>query len=54
MLLGTVLGALAGYLYYHQVGCNGGTCPITSRPFNSTLFGAVMGGLLLSTFKKDK
>ena len=33
------------------VGCTGGTCPITSSPVNSTLWGAVMGGLLLNLFK---
>ena len=48
-LLGAALGALGGYLYWYFVGCADGTCPITSSPLNSTLWGAVMGGLLLST-----
>jgi phage shock protein E len=43
---GILLGALAGYLYYREVGCASGTCAITSRPLNSTLYGAVMGYLL--------
>lgn len=54
LLLGAVMGAIGGYLYYYFVGCASGTCPITSKPFNSTLYGAMMGGLLLSTFKKEK
>lgn len=54
LLLGAVMGAIGGYLYYYFVGCASGTCPITSKPFNSTLYGAMMGGLLLSTFKKGK
>lgn len=45
-LLGAALGALGGYLYWYFVGCADGTCPITSSPLNSTLWGAVMGGLL--------
>lgn len=49
---GMVAGAVAGYLYYHFIGCNSGTCLITSRPVNSTLYGAVMGGLLLSMFER--
>ena len=52
IIIGLVIGAVGGYLYYHYVGCSSGTCPITSRPLNSTLYGAVMGGLLLSMFKK--
>jgi len=53
-IIGIVAGAIAGYLYYYFVGCSGGTCAITSRPVNSTLYGAMMGGLLLNTFKADK
>lgn len=51
-LLGILIGAIAGYAYYHFVGCASGTCAITSKPVNSTLYGAIMGGLLLSSFKK--
>ncbi|MEL5894109.1 DUF6132 family protein [Bacteroides sp. GD17] len=46
VLLGVVVGAVAGYLYWRYVGCTTGSCPITSSPVNSTLWGAVMGGLL--------
>lgn len=53
-LIGIVLGAMGGYAYYHYIGCMSGTCPITSQPLNSTLYGAMMGGLLLNTFKKEK
>jgi hypothetical protein len=52
--LGIALGAIAGYIYYLQIGCVSGTCMITSSPLNSTLYGAMMGGLLLNTFQKDK
>ncbi len=49
---GMIAGTVAGYLYYHFIGCNSGTCLITSQPVNSTLYGAVMGGLLLSMFDR--
>lgn len=52
-LAGIALGAVAGYAYYHYVGCASGTCAITSNPVNSTLYGALMGALLLNTFEKD-
>ncbi|HET7117354.1 MAG TPA: DUF6132 family protein [Hanamia sp.] len=51
--IGVILGVIGGYLYYHFVGCNSGTCAITSKPLNSTLYGALMGGLLLNIFKKE-
>lgn len=53
-IIGVILGAIGGYLYYHFVGCNSGTCAITSKPLNSTLYGALMGGLFLNIFKKEK
>ena len=53
-IVGIIIGAIAGFLYYHFVGCTSGTCPITSRPLNSTLYGALMGGLLLNMFEKEK
>jgi hypothetical protein len=45
--IGIVLGAIGGYAYYYFVGCASGTCAITSKPLNSTLYGMFMGGLLL-------
>jgi len=54
MIIGIVLGAIAGFLYWKLVGCNSGTCMITSKWHNSTAYGAVMGGLFLSMFKKEK
>jgi hypothetical protein len=53
LLAGIVLGAVAGFLYWKLVGCNSGTCLITSKWHNSTAYGALMGGLLFSIFKKE-
>ena len=41
------LGALGGYLYYDFIGCNNG-CAITGNPFTSTLYGAVVGAVLVN------
>ena len=53
VIVGVIVGAIGGYLYYVNIGCATGTCPITSKPLNSTLYGALLGGLLLSNFKKS-
>ena len=41
-LLGIVAGMVGGYLYWRYVGCSTGTCPITSSPVNSSIWGAAM------------
>ena len=53
-LIGIVLGGILGYAFYHFIGCNTGTCAITSKPINSSVYGMVMGYLILSTFEKTK
>lgn len=53
-IIGIVVGATGGFLYYHFVGCNSGTCAITSKPINSTVYGGLLGGLLFNVSKKEK
>ena len=50
--VGVVLGGIAGYAYYYFIGCSSGQCAITSKPLNSTVYGMVMGGLVLDLFNK--
>jgi hypothetical protein len=56
-LIGATVDALAGYpdsyRDWQQVGCASGSCMITSKPINSTLYCAVMGSLLFGMFKKE-
>ncbi len=52
-LSGAVVGAIAGYLYWQQVGCSSGNCVITSKPFNSSIYGAILGALLFGMFKRS-
>jgi hypothetical protein len=52
-LIGIGFGAIAGFLYWKFVGCTSGTCMITSKPINSSLYGALMGYLVAGIFKKE-
>lgn len=52
ILIGLLLGAIAGYVYYAIYGCELG-CAITGNPFISTAYGAIMGGLLIGSFSKE-
>jgi phage shock protein E len=51
LVIGILLGGLGGYLYYHFIGCASGTCAITSKPLNSSIYGMVLGGLLSDFLK---
>lgn len=53
-LIGVLAGGILGYAYYHFIGCSSGTCAITSKPINSTLYGMVLGYLILTSFEKTK
>lgn len=52
--LGAITGALAGFLYWKYVGCLTGSCAITSNPFRSTIYFAIMGALLFGMFAKEQ
>jgi hypothetical protein len=47
-----VLGSILGYSYYYFIGCNSGSCPITSNPYISTIYGAFLGLILAIPSKK--
>lgn len=51
-ILPVIIGAALGYAYYHFIGCNSGTCPITSNPYISTVYGAVVGLIFAIPSKK--
>lgn len=53
-ITGIALGAVGGFLYYYFVGCSTGTCPITSNPYISIVYGAVLGYLFSDLFKKKE
>ncbi|MBN2728648.1 MAG: hypothetical protein JXR53_05440 [Bacteroidales bacterium] len=52
-VIGMLLGAVAGYIYYIKIGCTSGSCPITSNPYSTLAWGLIIGWLLGDTFYKD-
>ena len=52
LIIGVALGALGGFAYYRFIGCASGTCPITSNPFISTLYGALIGVFASGAFSR--
>ena len=50
IIIGIILGGGLGFGWYKLVGCSTGTCPLTSNPVISTIFGAVFGALLATSF----
>ena len=53
-IIGILVGGILGFGYYYFIGCNSGSCAITSKPFNSSAYGMVMGYLMFSVFEKSK
>lgn len=45
-------GLIGGYLYYYYIGCMSGSCPITSNPYISTIYGGIIG--LIFAFPNKK
>ncbi len=46
LFVGIVIGGVIGFAWHKLVGCSGGACPITSNPYISIMWGAIMGALL--------
>ncbi len=42
-IAGAVVGAGLGFAFYKFVGCSTGTCPLTSNPWISSIYGAILG-----------
>jgi len=42
----TAIGAILGFAYYYFIGCKTGSCPITSSPAISILYGSTAGFIL--------
>jgi hypothetical protein len=48
-IIGALIGGIAGFAYYKFIGCSTGTCPITSNPWSSTIYGMLMGTMVGSS-----
>lgn len=51
-ILSIFAGAGLGFAYYYFIGCNSGTCAITSSPYISTAYGGLIGFLFTFPSKK--
>ena len=51
---GVAVGAVAGALYSHYVGCLTGSCPLTSNPLMTAVLGAILGASLLAPAQAPK
>lgn len=51
-LAGLLIGIIGGFAYYKFVGCTSGGCAITSNPWLTMLWGALMGYLIGDMFRK--
>ncbi|MBP1768867.1 MAG: hypothetical protein H6P98_2982 [Candidatus Aminicenantes bacterium] len=51
IIIGAVAGGIVGFLYYRFIGCRSGACIITGNPYISTIYGAVLGGLVANLLK---
>lgn len=43
IILGALTGSILGVLYWEFIGCNGGSCPLTSNPYKTVLIFTIMG-----------
>ena len=50
IIIGAAVGGASGFAYYKLVGCSTGSCPLTSHPLASSLYGMVLGALVAGTF----
>ena len=50
IIIGALVGGGLGFAYYKFVGCSTGTCPLTSNPIISSLYGMVVGALVAGSF----
>ena len=46
IIIGITVGGLIGFGIYKIIGCSTGACPITSNPWISTIYGAILGLLI--------
>lgn len=51
IIIGAVAGGIVGFLYYRFIGCRSGVCIITGNPYISTIYWAVIGGLIANLLK---
>lgn len=51
LILGVVIGGGLGFASYKFVGCSTGACPLTSNPWVSSIYGAILGLMVAGSFR---
>ena len=54
MIIGALVGAVLGFLQYTYIGCSSGLCPLSTHPWGSTIFGALIGFMVITLLDADK
>ncbi len=50
LIIGVIGGGIMGYGMYYFIGCETGTCPLTSNPWISTILGMALGVFISGAF----
>lgn len=48
-LIAMIIGGIGGFVYYYFVGCNSGSCAITSNPYSSIIMGGLLGFFVVNS-----
>lgn len=51
IIIGAIIGGGLGFAYYKFIGCSTGTCPLTSHPVASSLYGMCVGALAAGSIR---
>jgi hypothetical protein len=51
IIIGVLAGGVVGFLYYRFIGCRSGTCIISGNPYISTVYWAVLGGIVANLLR---
>ena len=51
IIIGATVGSGLGFAAYRFIGCSSGACPLTSNPWISTIYGAVLGVLVATSIR---
>jgi len=46
--IAVIIGGTGGFLYYYFIGCESGSCAITSSPYMSMLMGGFLGFFIVN------
>jgi len=54
VLIGILIGAILGYIYWEYIGCYWGTYPLSAVCWINCLTGGIMGGFVCSFWVEER